>query len=374
MSAPTIFFLARSLHFGGAERQLVALARGLKLQGHAVSVVIFYGGGEFEAELLAAGIPLINLNKTGRWDVLPFLYRLVRVLINAQPTLLHSYLTVPNLLTILLKPLLPRTRIVWGVRASNMDLSRYDRLSRLTYRLECLASRYADAVIANSTAGKHYAIANGFRADTLTVIPNGIDSQRFRFNAQARQAQRADWGIADTELVIGIAARLDPMKGHGNFIAAARLLQNTYAQLRFVCIGDGAAAYAAALKQLANDLGDRLIWAGACADMVAAYSAIDIAVSASAFGEGFSNTIAEAMACERPCVVTDVGDSAWIIGDTGILVAAADAEQLAQGLQHLLGLSAAERDAQGKRARQRVEQEFAVAQLVARTTHTLGLS
>ncbi|MCX7098538.1 MAG: glycosyltransferase [Methylococcales bacterium] len=372
MSAPPVFFLARSLHIGGAERQLLALAIGLKQQGHAVSVVVFYAGGEFEAELVAAGISLISLNKTGRWDIVPFLSRLVRVHRKAQPQLLHSYLTVPNLLSVLLKPWLPNTRIVWGVRASNMDLSRYDWLSRLTYRFECLASRYADLVIANSNAGKQYAVANGFRSDTITVVPNGIDTQRFHFNAQGRQHLRAQWGLADNEVLVGLVGRLDAMKDHGNFIAAGRLVLNAHPNVRLVCIGSGASDYGLSLQKQSEDLGERLIWAGPCHDMAAAYSALDISVSSS-LSEGFSNTIAEAMACGRPCVATDVGDSAWIIGDTGVLVPAANPTLLADGLLQLLELDKASLAELGKQAHLRVEQEFSLDKLLMRTESALGL-
>ena len=129
----TILFLVRSLDRGGAERQLIVLAKGLASRGHAVSVAVFYGGGVYENELAEAGIRVINLGKTGRWNILLFLNRLMRLLRKERPTVLHSYLGVPNILAAALKPLLPGTRIVWGVRASNVDLSHYDWLLRLAY-------------------------------------------------------------------------------------------------------------------------------------------------------------------------------------------------------------------------------------------------
>jgi glycosyltransferase involved in cell wall biosynthesis len=108
--------------------------------------------------------------------------------------------------------------------------------------------------------------------------------------------------------------------------------------------------------------------------MPSIYSALDIATSTSAFGEGFSNTIAEAMACGVPCVVTDVGDSAQIVGDTGSVVAPADHSALAAAIQRLISLPPKERRALGEMCRARIMSEFGMDTLVQRTEHALGLA
>lgn len=369
----TILFLARSLHRGGAERQLVVLAKGLAHQGHTVAVAVFFGGGVYEAELAEAGVRIIGLGKKGRWDILAFLSRLVRLLRKERPTVLHSYLGVPNILSTVFKPLLPGTRIVWGVRASNVDLSRYDWLSRLAYWLECRLARFADCIIANSHAGKRYAVENGFPEDKMAVIPNGIDTSYFRFDLEARQRVRSAWGVSENEILVGLAARLDPMKDHPTFLAAASRIARERHNVRFVCVGDGPAAYAEILKQQAAALGltNQLIWAGARDDMPAVYSALDIVSSSSSYGEGFSNTIAEAMACGVPCVVTNVGDSAWIVGDTGVVVAPSDLGALTHGVLKLLTMPAEQRRALGGQARSRIVAEFSIDNLVQATENVL---
>jgi len=372
----TTLFLTRSLDRGGAERQLVVLAKGLMYREHAVAVGVFFRGGVYEAELAEAGVRVINLGKKGRWDILPFLRRLVRLLRKERPAVLHSYLNVSNILAVVLKPLLPGTRIVWGVRASNVDLSRYDWLSRLAYSLECRLARFADCIIANSCAGKRYAVANGFPEGRIVVIPNGINTEYFRFNPVGRHQVRSAWGLDGDEVLVGLVARLDPMKDHPTFLEAASRIAHVRGDVRFVCVGDGSADYVGAIKQQAVELGltDKLIWAGAQDNMPAVYSALDIAVSSSSFGEGFSNTIAEAMACGVPCVVTDVGDSALIVGGTGSVVMPRDGSALATAIQRLSNLPREERRALREACQARIVAEFGMDRLVQRTEHALGLA
>jgi glycosyltransferase involved in cell wall biosynthesis len=371
-----ILFLARSLEGGGAERQLVNLALGLARRGQRVAVAVFYDGGPFAAELAAAGVQLFVVDKKGRWDVLPFLTRLLRLLRAQRPMVLHSYLAGPNIIAVVLKPLLLGARVVWGVRASNVDLQRYDWLTRAAYRIERRLARYADLIICNSRAGLEYAAAHGFPRKKMTVIANGICTDSFKADALARTTVRTGWGVSDSEVLIGLAARLDPMKDHPTFFRAAKMLSQLKKDLRFVCIGDGPEPYKTELRRLAGSLGlDReLIWAGARRDMSAVYSALDIVCCCSSSGEGFSNAIGEAMACGVPCVVTDVGDAAHIVGDTGCVTAPGDHRALAAAIGRLADLPSAERRALGCAGRERVVSEFGMESLAQRTERALDLA
>src|SRR6266571_5440934 len=145
-----VVFLIRSLGPGGAERQLTTLVRAMDRTRFDLTVITFYSGGHFEQELAESNIPLISLRKRGRWDVVPFLWRLIGELRRVHPDVIHSYLVEPNLASVLVKPLVRSPKIVWGVRASNMDVSNYDWFVRMNFRLQALASRFADMIIFNS--------------------------------------------------------------------------------------------------------------------------------------------------------------------------------------------------------------------------------
>ncbi len=366
-----IVFLIRSLDVGGAETQLVFLAKGLRAAGHAVVVAEFYAGGRLEQPLREAAVPLRALGKRGRWDVIGFLARLIAMVKAERPDVVHSYLVGPNVLMAILKPLFPRVKLVWGVRASNMELRRYDWLARITFSASCRLARFADLIIANSNAGKDYHVAQGYPAKRVAVIVNGIDVARFRPDIGARERVRREWGVATGQKLIGLVGRFDPMKDHPNFLRAAVAVARARANTRFVCVGDGDENYRRELRALALELGlaDRMQWHGARDDMPAVYNALDILVSASSFGEGFSNAVAEAMACCIPCVVTDVGDSARIVAGTGAIVPPNDAEALANGCLVMLDRLA---QAPGIAARERVASLFDADALVRNTIAALA--
>lgn len=368
-----ILFLARSLGYGGAERQLVALARGLQGAGHTVTVALFYGGGPLEAELRESGVAVRSLDKRGRWDLLSFLSKLIRMVRAEQPDIVHSYLVEPNILSVLLKSVSSGTKVVWGIRASGRDLRRYERFIQLAFRLQCLLSHYADLIIANSHAGRTDHVACGFLAEKTVVVPNGIDTEQFRPDRDARRRIRAELGIGENEKVVGLVARLDPMKDHPTFLRAAALLAGDRADVRFLCVGNGPSEYRRELLSMADGLGlsDRVIWSPVRPDVAAVYNSLDVLASSSCWGEGFSNVIGEAMACGVPCVVTDAGDSAMIVGDTGVVVPPGDPESLGRGIRGLLDEEPASRTERAAAARARVTAEFSVARLVQRTEKLL---
>jgi glycosyltransferase involved in cell wall biosynthesis len=201
----------------------------------------------------------------------------------------------------------------------------------------------------------------------MIVIHNGIDTERYRPDEAARLRMRAKWGLRD-QVLIGLVGRLDIMKDHPTFLRAAAEIARASRGVRFVCIGAGPEEYRKELEALSMSLGiaDQLIWTGELKDMAAAYNALDLLASSS-YGEGFPNVIGEAMACGIPCVATDVGDSALIVGNTGTVVPPKDPLSLARAWQQWLSLGADRRRAQGARARERIESNFNVKRMLART-------
>jgi glycosyltransferase involved in cell wall biosynthesis len=326
----SIFLLVPSLETGGAERQLVALAKGLHQRGATVRVGVFYRRGDLLRDVEAAGIEIVDLAKSDRGDVIGFLSRTVRAVRSARPDIVYSFLGSANLTAAAIRPFFFHPRFVWSIRTSNMDLGKYHWLSRAVHWTERRLATLPDLIVANSRAGADYSVANGFPRRKIIVVPNGIDTGKFRPDARLRAKQRRSFGVAPEHIAVGVLARLDPMKGHSTLLRAARIMAEEGSSVRFICVGAGPELRK--LERMADELGiaDRVAFVGET-DPVAALNAFDIACSSSR-SEGFSNSICEAMACGLPCVVTDVGDSAMIVGSAGTVVPPDDPEAMARAL------------------------------------------
>ncbi|WP_395744973.1 glycosyltransferase [Prosthecobacter sp.] len=344
-----IAFIIRDLGHGGAQRQLVLLAAGMVKEGHEVSVLHFYDG-PFRAELEASGVRTLCIGKKSRWDLAGFFLRLVKVARSLQAEVIHGYLAESNLMALFLKLFCGFPRIVWGVRDSQTDAHLWGILGRLSFRLNCLLARFADVIICNSQAGRAYYAARGYPLHKMHVIPNGIDTGRFKPQPRA----------PSQTLTFGLVGRMNPMKDIATFLAAAALDPHA----KFIIVGSGDPGYEKQMRELATRLGldERLTWMPAQDDMPSVYAKFDCLVNSSAFGEGFSNVIGEAMACGVPCIASNVGDSAWLIGDKAQIFPVGDHTALAQCMLSF----------QPHNPRQRIVDEFSVAKLVERTTRLLS--
>lgn len=373
-SPARLVVLFRKLDVGGAERQIIEFAKGCSGSGTHLTLVSFYDGGELlEAAARIEGVRCVSLRKRGRWDALSFIVRACRTIRALRPDVLYGYQSVANELSLVIGRLVG-AKVVWGIRASNMDLTRYHWLWRVMFRVGALLSRFADLIIVNSESGARYFASQGYASGRMMVIPNGINTEQFAPDRAAGEALRIEWGVATETTLVGIVARLDPMKDHETFLRAAAFVQATRPDVRFVCVGDGDPAYRRLLLDRSRELGLESVvhWTGTDRRIAAVMSAIDVLCSSSAFGEGFSNVVGEAMACGTPCVVTDVGDSARIVGETGSVVPPRAPEQLASALLSVLAIDRTARREQGLLARRRIEERFNVRALFENTRAALA--
>lgn len=367
-----IAFLVHALELGGAERQLVLLANGLAARGHDVLVVPMRGGAELEPDLEGSGVTVQPVARS-RWWMVRFTWRLPAILRRFRPDVVHSYMPVLNVVGAVARPWVRRAALVFGVRGIRPDLKDDLRRVRVFYGLEARCSRFADAVIANSHRAREYVIDRGFPPERVAVVPNGIDTERFRFDALARDRVRAEWGVAAEDVLVGSVANLRAIKDHVTFVRAAAEVASRCGGARFVCVGDDRDGRQASLAALAGELGvaDRIVWAGSRGDIPEVMSALDLLV-VSSYAESSPNVIGEAMASGTQCVSTDVGDAARLIGETGEVVEPRSADALAAGIERALERRSSAgpglRDALAARARS----EFGVDTMIGLTEQVLG--
>ncbi len=359
-----VAYLITDLDIGGAENMLVKLVTALA-PAFEQQVICMSGRGSLGNELTAAGVPVVSLDlPRGRAGIteLAGLVRAWRALRQFRPQVLQTWLYHADLLGSMLAPFCGAPALCWNLRTADMQLAHYNPLTRYVRGALAMISRWPAAVVANSEAGLAAHRAFGYTPRAWHVIPNGFDLQRFRPDADARQALRTRLGLSPSTPLLGMVARVDPAKDHLGLLDA--LVQLGRDDVHCVLVGAGVLQLADAVAM--RHLAARVHLVDVCTDIAAVYAGLDLAVLSSAFGEAFPNVLGEAMACAVPCIVTDVGDVRDIVGDTGIVVPRSDPAALAQALTAALAWSDDERARRGLAARTRIEHAYTIDAVAAR--------
>ena len=282
-----------------------------------------------------------------------------------------------NLAASFARPWLPgKPPVVWGIHHSIGHLEMEKRMTRTMIRLGARFSGLADRILYVSEVSRRQHSALGYRESHALTIPNGVDTARFRAAPEARAGLTDALGLQEGVLLIGLFARYHPIKDHANFLRAAALLSERHAQAHFVLAGSGVDEGNRDLTALVRQLGiaDRVHYLGERADIDRLLPALDI-FCLSSYGEALPLILLEAMSCGLPCVTTDVGDAAAVVGDTGLSVAPSDHEALAAALASLTEAGEERRKALGKAARERVILHYSlekVAGMYSALYHELG--
>jgi glycosyltransferase involved in cell wall biosynthesis len=213
--------------------------------------------------------------------------------------------------------------------------------------------------VAHAALKSHVAI--GYDASRMVVIPNGFDLGRFVATTEQSQSLRASCSFNINMVVFGFLGRFHPDKGQHNFVQAAGLLAKENDNVHFLMVGRGLDAHNVRLIQWINDTGfsDRFVLLGERPDVPICFAAMDV-FCLSSQTEAFPNVVAEAMAMNLPCVVTDVGDAALLVGATGVVVPKENPMALAIGMGELLGMPYAKRHLLGQKAKTRIQTEFSM--------------
>jgi glycosyltransferase involved in cell wall biosynthesis len=359
-----IMHVITGLHTGGAEMMLWKLLS-LSRARHCQAVVSLMDEGTMGARIAGLKVPVYPLGMRAASPSLTRAFTIRSVARMFHPDLILGWMYHGNLMASFAGLVAPgKPPVLWGIRHALDDLA---LRRRPVVKLGAFLSRQPAAIIYNSAIGAQQHADYGFHSTQQIVIPNGFDCQSFRPDPEARCAVRKELGIRDDTVLTGLVARYHPMKDHAGFLRSAALVAKEHPSAGFVFIGRGTRDQPA-LEALVAQLGleDRVLFLGERPDMPRITAALDIACSGSAWGEGFSNAIGEAMACAVPCIVTEVGDSPYLVCDTGLCVPPAQPEALAGAISRLISGGPDYRRRLGEAARRRVQDNFSLPAVVCR--------
>ena len=365
-----VLHVITALGVGGAEHMLLKLLGAPALAGVEQRVLSLLPGGALAQRMRDTGAVVEELDLMGGVPVLGGAWGLVARARRQQPDLFQGWLYHGNLGALLAaRTVGRRVPLLWGVRQSLPSLQGENAFARTGIYLNRLMSGAPDRLLFNSRLSVEHHSRFGFNMRRALIIPNGFDSDRLAPDPEARRRLRAAWGVGDREgeVVYGLLARHHPVKDHAGFLRAARQVLDARPLSRFVLAGTGIHADNPVLARQVAEAGlqGALHLLGERADVPAVLSALDVYVSSSR-AEAFSNAVGEAMSCGLPCVVTDVGDSADLVGATGLVVPAGEPDALASAMQATADWGAAQRQACGTRARERIRSRYSLDAVAGR--------
>lgn len=350
-TTPRVLHVTTGLELNGAERMLVNCCEASRSAGFDPHVASLKPGGGAVALLEALGVPVFQLNASPKRPNLGALHRLRAHISDLQPDLVKGWMYHGNLFAaagVAGRSGLGGKRLSWGIYNSALDLSKYHWSMSAVVKAGARLSSYPRAISYNSLQAQRDHEAMGFAASGSLQIGNGVDLNRFRPSEEARHAARARFGIPPEATVALIVARVDPQKDWDTILAALPGV----ADLVTVAVGPTTVN----LPDLPG-----LMKIGAQDDMAAIYPMGDVFLLPSAFGEGTSVAMCEAMACGLPAILTDVGDHARFVDGAGVLVPRQDPAALAEALASLRD-DPDQRAQLGLGARQMAQSNFGMAQ------------
>ena len=358
-----IVFVTTGLEVGGAEVMLLNLLTALNKEEFEPIVISIGKKGPMGEKISGLGIPVhsigLNLNRPDPMAGMKF-YRIIK---RVNPDLMQGWMYHGNFAVQAVKFLLKRKiPVIWSIHhtVNNLRSEKW-----LTAQLIRICGRWSHLpanihYVSEISAESHERI--GYASDKRVVLANGFDLDKNAPSRENREWVRKELGLSEDTLIVGLVARFHPMKDHPNFIRAAGLLNQSNPHVHFLMAGQDVDEQNIDLVELRNSLGlkERMHMLGLRNDSSRLIASLDILSTSSSFGESFPMVVGEAMASAVPCVVTDIGGSGFLVGETGRVVPPGNAQALADAWNEILTMNSLEREHLGERARERVAEYFSL--------------
>ncbi len=363
-----VVHIISNLGDGGAEGALCRLILNDN-SGCKHEVISVMGGGKHSKTLKECNIKVVELDiKPGSIGFLA-LFKMYKQLSIVKPDVVQTWMYHADLIGGIISKIAKIDCIVWNIRTSFLTGKNIKFSTKMIIKACSLLSNIIPNKIitcSNNAALFHKSI--GYK-NNFTTIDNGFDTDKLYPSKSIKLHARRELSICDNIFLIGMVARFDPQKDHKNIISALSYLSNLKVNFGCIFVGKGMDNDNIYIKNLINsfNLTSVVLLKGQNSDIGKIMNAIDLHVLSSSYGEAFPNVVAEAMLCGTPCVVTDVGDSARIVGDTGWVVEPNNANSLSFSIKNAIDLklnNEEEWNSMCKNAASKAKSEYSIKDMV----------
>lgn len=363
-----VIYIITGLSTGGAEVMLCNLLSKINRKRFSPVVLSLMDRGTLGDRLEVLGIPLHTIGIKPEMLTPVAIWRLINIVHQLKPDLIQGWMYHGNLAAQFASVFCSqKPPVLWSIHHSISSLTSEKKMTIAIIKLGTQLSKLTKSTVFVSRTSKSQHETLGYSSKNSCVIPNGIDISLFIPSFEAKLSVRKELDLPENTILIGLICRYHPMKDHANFLQAAALLSKNRPNIHFLLVGTEVNRENQTLQQLIQELGffNHVHLLGERRDISRLTAALDILSSSSAYGEAFPLVVGEAMSCGVPCVVTDVGDSGWIVGNTGRVVPPRNPEALANACQELIDIGSEGRETLGKAARAKISEHFALGTVVA---------
>jgi glycosyltransferase involved in cell wall biosynthesis len=350
-----IYHVIVNLNIGGAELMLKRLLLECSSDNnYKQTVLTLQGPGIIDDDLRTKGIDVINLNMMSLKNFLPGLYKLIRMMKIKKPDAVFTWMYDADFIGGIAAYLAGIRNIIWGIRNTKIQQGRFSFRWLVLKFCSILSFIIPRAIVCCAHSAKTAHVQLGYCSKKMIVIPNGYDLKAFNPSQDLKDNIKQKLDIKEGSKVIGIVGRFDALKDFNNFIQAASRAAQKFDNLYFLMAGQGIDEHNFQLMSWINEakINDKVLLFGRV-DPHDIYAAMDF-YCLSSKSEGFPNVVAEAMAMETPCIVTDVGDARIIVNNLGRVVPPSNPYQLSKAMVDMLEMPESEIIKMGSEARQSI--------------------
>lgn len=350
-----ICIITTSLGMGGAEHQLCNLADGFVKNNK--NVIIISLSSEILVKPKSDNIKIYQVNmKKNLFSFIKSLFMVRSILIKFNPDIIHSHMYHANIFSRILKIIFKNPKLI--TTAHNSNEGGFIRM--LTYRATDFLSSISTNV--SKEAVNCFIKKKASTKERLIPIYNGIDTEKFTYNLEARKRIRNELNINDDTHLFLAVGRLTKAKDYPNLLKAfSKFKYNPNIALAIIGIGEEELYLKSLISELKID--NKIFWLGLKNNITDWMSASDTFVLSSAW-EGFGLVVAEAMSCQRIVIATDSGGVSEVMDNIGFLIPKKNSELLFNTMNHVLSLSYEEKKIIGELARKRILKDFSLPKII----------
>jgi len=362
-----VLHIINTLAMGGAQSVLAQLLESWADSGDQQMVISLRNREQLSGRIEAMNIPVEHINLQPEKFHLSRFIRLVGIIKTYKPDIVQTWLYHADLIGGVAAQLACRAPIVWGVHHTTTDRSSVKPTTWAVVHILSRLSKFLPShIVCCSHSARQTHLDFGYPGHKMTMIANGVNTDHFRPDPSARNLIRDELGLSIHTKLIGMFARYHPQKDHDTLISAAGILLRRNPDIHFILAGDNIDSSNRELqdKIFREDIQDNIHFLGVRQDMPNLNAGMDVVTLSSSFGEALPMSLCEAMASGTPCVATNVGDTAALIGDAGLVVEPKNPQALADAWQKILELQTVEYDVLACQARQRILGFYNLADMV----------